>query len=368
MQKTVKVELDTRSYDIQIGPNVLDQAGALISEIRPNAKCAIVTDQNVADLHLVQLQTSLEENCLLAGSVIIPAGEGSKSFTQLAALCEKLLRFNIERGDLIIAFGGGVIGDLSGFAASILRRGVSLIQMPTTLLAQVDSSVGGKTGINSPQGKNLIGTFYQPSLVLADTQVLDTLSAREFCAGYAEVIKYGLLGDRAFFVWLEEHWEDIFKKHNEPLTKVIETCCQAKAHIVAKDEKEAGQRALLNLGHTFGHAIEAWAGYTGRVLHGEAVAVGMCLAFEFSEDLELCPSGLTERVRSHLKNVGLPTKISDINGADTPSAEMLLEHMMQDKKVKAGQPAFILVHDIGEAFVKTDVSLDKVKSFLHKAC
>ena len=269
----------------------------------------------------------------------------------------------LERGDIVIPFGGGVIGDLAGFAASLLRRGVRFVQIPTSLLAQVDSSVGGKTGINTGQGKNLIGTFHQPSLVLADTNVLSTLPVREMRAGYAEVVKYGLLGDAAFFDWLEGNWRGIFGNDIAALTQAIETSVKAKAAIVVRDEHETGDRALLNLGHTFGHALEAWTGYGDRLLHGEGVAIGMCLAFRLSEQLGYCGQGTAERVSGHIKAVGLPTRIGDIAGGKADASE-LLALMGQDKKVKAGRLGFIMVRGIGQAFVTREIEPETVRAFL----
>jgi shikimate kinase/3-dehydroquinate synthase len=290
-------------------------------------------------------------------------GEATKSFRHLANLSERLLEMGLERGDVVLPFGGGVIGDLAGFAAGILRRGVRFVQIPTSLLAQVDSSVGGKTGINTPQGKNLIGVFHQPSLVIADTAVLSTLPPREMRAGYAEVAKYGLLGDAKFFLWLEANWQGVFANSGPALTKAIETSVAAKAAIVARDETETGDRALLNLGHTFGHALEAWTGYSDRLLHGEGIAIGMCMAFRLSEELGICPRGRAERVATHLKAVGLPTRIGDIpqSGADADELQRL---MAQDKKVRRGKLAFVLVRDIGEAFVSREVMPETVKGFL----
>ncbi len=368
MPRTLCVELGERSYNIHIGGGLLADAGALCIEALGKGKCAIVTDSNVAGLHLEALENVLKEAGIHAGSVVVPAGEGSKSFSQLSDLCESLLKLNIERGDAVIALGGGMVGDLAGFAAGILRRGVRMIQIPTSLLSQVDSSVGGKTGINTPQGKNLIGAFHQPSLVLADTDLLKTLDPREFASGYAEVVKYGLLGDAEFFDWLEDNREALFSDENEARERAIETSCQAKADVVAEDEKEAGRRALLNLGHTFGHAIEAWAGYSGRVLHGEGVAIGMTMAFEFSERLGICTAGVTPRVEAHLRAAGLPTRIADIPGGDFPTAEILRELMQQDKKVADGKLAFILVRGIGDAYVDSNVPMDKLQEFLRDMC
>jgi 3-dehydroquinate synthase len=362
-ERTVPVSLGARSYDVLIGPDLLNEAGRLIAGRLGKAKCGIVTDENVAHHHLKTLEASLKAEGLLAGSIVLKPGEKTKSFEVLAPLCERLLELGLERGDLVVAFGGGVIGDLAGFAASILRRGIRLVQIPTSLLAQVDSSVGGKTGINTPQGKNLIGTFHQPALVIADTDVLKTLPPREMRAGYAEVAKYGLLGDAAFFSWLETAWQGVFAYKGEPLTRAIDTSVKAKAAIVARDEHETGDRALLNLGHTFGHALEAATGYSDRLLHGEGVSIGMVLAFRFSEELGLCPRGTALRVAGHLRAAGLPTRISDIPGG-AADADELVRLMGQDKKVRDGKLTFILVKDIGQAFVARDVDRDRVTAFL----
>jgi len=361
--RTVHVELGDRSYDVLIARGVLRDVGALIKARFGTVKCGVVTDENVARHHLATLENSLKSEGVFAGSIVMKPGEATKSFRDLAILSERLLELGLERGDLVLPFGGGVIGDLAGFAAGILRRGVRFVQIPTSLLAQVDSSVGGKTGINTPQGKNLIGVFHQPSLVVADTAVLTTLPPREMRAGYAEVAKYGLLGDAEFFSWLEANWQSVFGNNGPALTTAIETSVAAKAAIVARDETETGDRALLNLGHTFGHALEAWTGYSDRLLHGEGVAIGMCMAFRLSEELRLCPPGTSARVAKHLKAVGLPTKIGDIPGGKADAAE-LLRLMGQDKKVKAGKLAFILVHGIGQAFVTRDVAPETVLAFL----
>ncbi len=366
--RVVQVALDARLYDILIAPGLLSRSGALIAQVAPGARCAVVTDDIVAALHLDALETSLADAGILAGTLKIASGESSKSFAALQPLCERLLRLGIERTDSIVALGGGVVGDLAGFAASILRRGVRLIQVPTTLLAQVDSSVGGKTGINMPQGKNLIGTFHQPGLVIADLDMLATLPARQFGAGYAEVVKYGLLGDRAFFDWLEANRQRVLSGDLGARAHAVEVSCRAKAEIVARDERESGCRALLNLGHTFGHALEAFAGYSGRLLHGEAVAIGMALAFELSEELGLCPASDRARVEAHLAAAGLPARIQDIPGDDRPTAATLMPLMAQDKKVRAGKPAFILVRRIGDAFVERDVPMDRLEAFLDRKC
>ncbi|MBN9247096.1 MAG: 3-dehydroquinate synthase [Hyphomicrobium sp.] len=361
--RTVHVDLADRSYDVLIARGILRDTGALLKARFGEVKCGVVTDENVARFHLETLEESLKAAGMFAGSVIMKPGEATKNFRDLATLSERLLEMGLERGDLVLPFGGGVIGDLAGFAAGILRRGVRFVQIPTSLLAQVDSSVGGKTGINTPQGKNLIGVFHQPSLVIADTAVLTTLPPREMRAGYAEVAKYGLLGDEPFFSWLEANWQAVFGNNGPALTQAIETSVAAKAAIVARDETETGDRALLNLGHTFGHALEAWTGYSDRLLHGEGVAIGMCLAIRLSEELGICPPGRAERAANHLRAVGLPTKISDIPGGTADPAE-LLRLMGQDKKVKAGKLAFILVRDIGQAFVSRDVPPETVLAFL----
>lgn len=361
--RRVGVALGDRSYDVLIGSALLAKAGALIADRLGKVKCGIVTDENVARHHLAALESSLKSAGLTASAIILKPGEATKSFRALGPLCEELLEMGLERGDIVIPFGGGVIGDLAGFAAGVLRRGVRFVQIPTSLLAQVDSSVGGKTGINTPQGKNLLGVFHQPSLVIADTDVLTTLPPREMRAGYAEVAKYGLLGDAQFFGWLEKNWQGVFAKGGPPLAHAIETSVKAKAAIVARDETETGDRALLNLGHTFGHALEAWTGYSERLLHGEGVAIGMAQAFRFSEELGLCPVGSAARVTRHLTAVGLPTQIRDIPG-DKADADELLRLMGQDKKVRAGKLTFILVNEIGQAFVSRDVPPDRVRAFL----
>lgn len=364
-EKTVSVSLGARSYDVLIGPGLLAETGRLIATRIGKAKCGIVTDDNVAKHHLATLEASLKAEGRYAGSIVLPAGEATKCFARLTELSEGLLEMGLERGDLVVAFGGGVIGDLAGFAAGILRRGVRFVQIPTSLLAQVDSSVGGKTGINTPQGKNLIGVFHQPSLVIADTDVLATLPPREMRAGYAEIAKYGLLGDADFFSWLEANWKGVFGNSGPDLTKAIETSVKAKADIVARDELETGDRALLNLGHTFGHALEAWTGYSDRLLHGEGVAIGMVQAFRFSEAERLCPAGTSERVASHLTAVGLPTQLRDIPGGKA-DADTLLRLMGQDKKVREGKLTFILTRDIGQAFVARDVDPTKIRAFLEQ--
>jgi 3-dehydroquinate synthase len=361
----VPVPLGDRGYDVLIGPGLVARTGALIAERYPTARCGIVTDETVAKHHLGTLEKGFAAE-KIAGVVVLKPGEATKSFAEAAALSEELLEMGLERGDLVVALGGGVIGDLAGFAAAVLRRGIRFVQVPTTLLAQVDSSVGGKTGINTRQGKNLVGAFHQPSLVLADTQTLSTLPAREMRAGYAEVVKYGLLGDASFFGWLDQNWRSLFGNDPSTLTRAIETSVKAKADIVVRDETETGDRMLLNLGHTFGHALEAWAGFSSRLLHGEAIAIGMAQAFRFSEELGLCPAGTARQVETHLKAVGLPTRVAHIAGPGKPDAAALFALMRQDKKVRQGQLTLILVRGIGEAFVTRDVAPEGVSRFLER--
>jgi 3-dehydroquinate synthase len=324
-----------------------------------------VTDANVAALHLETVRRSLADAGLETSVVICPAGEPSKSYGEFARVSDALIGARIERRDIVVALGGGVIGDLAGFCAASLRRGVRLVQIPTTLLAQVDSSVGGKTAINSQLGKNLIGAFHQPSLVLADAKALDTLSAREFRAGYAEVAKYGLIDDRNFFEWLEARWREIFAGGPARL-EAIAASCAAKARVVASDETEQGPRALLNLGHTFGHALEALTHYDGaRLIHGEGVAVGMACAFRFSRDLGHCSGQDAIRVENHLRAVGLPTRVSEIPGL-AADAEAILNAMRQDKKVERGKLTFILARGIGQSFIAKDVAEATVLRFLKR--
>ncbi|WP_395685896.1 3-dehydroquinate synthase [Aestuariivirga sp.] len=360
---TVHVALGARSYDIHIGEGLLPRAGDIIAPFMKRPLTAIVTDTNVAAAHLATLERALAGKGIRSTAIIMPAGESTKSYQHLADLCDRLLAAGIERRDRIIAFGGGVIGDLAGFAAAILRRGVDFIQIPTSLLAQVDSSVGGKTGINSGHGKNLIGAFHQPLTVITDTSLLSSLPRRELAAGYAEVAKYGLLGDTAFFEWLEETSPLIMRGTPDAVIRAVRISCEAKARIVAEDETETGVRALLNLGHTFGHALEAATGYSQRLLHGEAVAIGMVQAFRFSERLGLCSPGTAERVAAHLKSAGLPVHASQIPG-DLPPPATLLEIMRQDKKAQGGKLTFILVRGIGEAFIAQDVPEHDVLDFL----
>jgi 3-dehydroquinate synthase len=359
----VKVALGARSYDIAIGRGVIASLGTQIAALRPGAKTFIVTDDNVARYVLGDAEAALAKAGVAANRAIVPAGEASKSYRVFEQVCEAIIASHLGRGDLVVALGGGVVGDLAGFAAAVVRRGLDYVQVPTTLLAQVDSSVGGKTAIDSARGKNLIGAFHQPILVLADTALLDTLPEREFRAGYAEVAKYGLIGDAAFFSWLEANWREIFAG-GAAREHAVAVSCRAKAAIVGRDERETGERALLNLGHTFGHALEAAYGFSDRLLHGEAIGIGMALAFEFSARRQgLLPNAEAERVRRHLVEVGLPTKIGDIAGP-RPSVDQLMDLIAQDKKVRRGMLTFILVRGIGSAFVEVDVEAREVRAFL----
>jgi 3-dehydroquinate synthase len=358
---TVNVALGERAYDIVIGRGLLASLGQRIAALKPGAKAAIVTDETVAKLHLAATRTALDAAGIVAVDVIVPPGEASKSFETFERVCEALIAARIERSDVVIALGGGVIGDLAGFAAAVVRRGVDYVQVPTSLLAQVDSSVGGKTAIDSQYGKNLVGAFHQPILVVADTALLDTLSAREFRAGYAEVAKYGLLGDAGFFQWLEANAADVFAG-GAAREHAIATSCRMKADIVARDERETGDRMLLNLGHTFGHAFEAAAGFSGALLHGEAVSLGMALALEFSARHQLMSMTDAERGTRHLASVGLPTRPSQVKGV--PTLDVLMDLIAQDKKVKRGKLTFILARGIGQAFIAADVDPRDVSAFL----
>jgi 3-dehydroquinate synthase len=358
----VDVALGARSYDIVIGRGLVGSLGVRIRALRPGAKAVVVTDANVARLHLAAVEAALAQAGVTASCATVAAGEASKSYRGLEEVCEAILAARIERADLVIALGGGVIGDLAGFAAAVVRRGLEYVQVPTTLLAQVDSSVGGKTAIDSSYGKNLVGAFHQPILVVADTALLDTLPPREFRAGYAEVAKYGLLGDSAFFSWLEANWRDVFAG-GSAREHAIAVCCRMKAAIVARDERETGERQLLNLGHTFGHAFEAACGFSDRLLHGEAISVGMALALAFSARQGLMPTQQAQAAVRHLGEVGLPTKVAAIPGA-LPRLDRLMELIAQDKKVKRGKLTFILARGVGDAFIAPDVDAAEVRSFL----
>lgn len=359
----VPVALGARSYDIHVGENLIDEAGALLARLLPVKRVAVVTDATVAPLYLQRLCSSLAHADIEAISVVLPAGEQSKDFPTLQGLCESLLDAGIERTTAVVALGGGVIGDIAGFAAGILLRGLPYVQMPTTLLAQVDSSVGGKTAINTRQGKNLVGLFYQPRAVIADTAILTSLPARQMRAGYAEVVKYGLISDAPFFDWLEEHGARVLAHQEDDLRYAVVTSCQAKAAVVSRDEREQGERALLNLGHTFGHAYEAETGFGDVLLHGEAVAIGMVHAFALSARLGLCPQVDAERVRRHLAAVGLPSTLNDVASCPLP-LDRLLAHMHHDKKVRDGRLTFVLARGIGKAFVSRDVAPEAVEAFL----
>jgi len=361
--ETIGVNLAGRGYDILIGDGLISTAGEHIKRIAPGAACAIVTDENVARYHLEPLEQALDAAEIKHSKIVVAPGEGSKTYATFERVCDAIIGARIERNDLVVALGGGVIGDLAGYAAASVRRGMRFIQIPTSLLAQVDSSVGGKTGINSPHGKNLIGAFHQPSLVLADTGSLETLAPREFRAGYAEIVKYGLINDEPLFAWLEASWPEVFSG-GEARAQAIAKSCASKAGVVSRDERENGERALLNLGHTFGHAFEALTHYDGtRLVHGEGVAIGMACAFRFSAREGLCGLAEAERVSNHLKAVGLPTRIQDIPGWDG-SAEAILDAMYQDKKVERGGLTFILARGIGKSFVAKATDPEHVLAFL----
>ena len=363
MSVTIPVGLGDRAYDVRIGGGLVAEAGDHIRPFLKRGRVAVVSDAAVWALHGQALTAALARADILASPVIVPAGEGSKSFEMLARVSDDLLALELDRGALIVAFGGGVVGDLAGFAAAIYKRGVDFVQIPTTLLAQVDSSVGGKTAIDTPRGKNLIGAFHQPRLVLADLDVLATLPHREMQAGYAEVIKYGLLGDVAFFQWLEANGPQVLAREAEALTHAVARSVEMKAEIVAQDEREAGRRALLNLGHTFGHALEAETGYGDALLHGEAVAAGMAMAFRFSARQGLCPRQDADRAQAAIAAVGLPVRMQEVAGHPF-DAQALVRHMGQDKKAEGGRLTFILARALGEAFVAKDVDAAAVRDFL----
>jgi 3-dehydroquinate synthase len=363
MSRCVKVSLGERSYDVRIGAGLLDGAGDLVAPLLKRKRAAIVSDSTVWGLHGARLTAALESAGIAVLPVVVPPGEQTKSFEGLSDVTDALLGLNLDRGDLILAFGGGVVGDLAGFAAAIYKRGIDFIQLPTTLLAQVDSSVGGKTAIDTPRGKNLVGAFHQPRLVIADLDVLGALPDREMRAGYAEVIKYGLLGDFPFFEWLEANVRAVLGREPDALAEAVARSVQAKADIVAEDETEQGRRALLNLGHTFGHALEAETGYGDALLHGEAVAVGMAQAFRFSAAQGLCDAQDARRGAAAIAAAGLPTTLAEVR-ADPFCAERLVAHMAQDKKAEGGRLTFVLARRIGEAFVAKDVDAGAVAAFL----
>ncbi|MCF6231742.1 MAG: 3-dehydroquinate synthase [Rhodobacteraceae bacterium] len=362
----VHVPLGARAYDVVIGPGLLAQAGARILPFLDRPRVVVVTDRNVGALHLDALRDGLGAAGISMSELVLPAGEATKGWPEFERTLDWLLEQRVERNDVVVAFGGGVIGDLVGFAAAVLRRGVRFVQIPTSLLAQVDSSVGGKTGINAAQGKNLIGAFHQPVLVLADTEVLATMTPRDFLSGYGEVVKYGLLGDLDFFQWLEENGPALAAGDMGARVQAVARAVQMKADIVVRDETEQGDRALLNLGHTFGHALEAATGYSDRLLHGEGVAIGCALAFELSARMGLCSQEDPSRVRAHLRSMGMKVDLGDIEG-ELPDAEALLGLMGQDKKMMGGKLHYVLARGLGQAFVTADVSRDMVRSVLMDA-
>jgi 3-dehydroquinate synthase len=363
MSRSIAVGLGPRAYEVVIGPGLLDRAGERLAPFLPRGRTAVVTDEIVAEHHGERLAVALERAGIAVDMVVMPPGEGTKSFEGLASLSDQLLALELDRGDVIVAFGGGVVGDLTGFAAAIYKRGIDFIQIPTTLLAQVDSSVGGKTAIDTPRGKNLIGAFHQPRLVLADLDVLATLPRREVHAGYAEVIKYGLLGDRAFFDWLEGHAQAVLALEVPALSHAVARSVEMKSEIVTQDERESGRRALLNLGHTFAHALEAETGYGASLLHGEAVGAGCALAFRFAAMLGLCSADDAERATWNIAAAGLPVRLEEIPGAPF-AADRLIAHMAQDKKAEGGRLTFILARGVGEAFVAKGVDAGRVREFL----
>ncbi|MDX3909721.1 MAG: 3-dehydroquinate synthase [Sphingobium sp.] len=362
---TVPVTLGARSYDIVIAEGALDEAAAHLARFARGGRLVVVTDDDVAAAQLGRLESGLAADGVSIEPIVLPSGEGTKSWTFLEALLDRLLALEVERSDHIVALGGGVIGDLVGFAASILKRGCHFVQVPTTLLAQVDSSVGGKTAINSAAGKNLVGAFHQPAFVLIDPSTLETLPAREVAAGYAEVVKYGLIDDPAFFEWCETNGPALIAGDRTARAYAIEKSVRAKAAIVADDEREtSGRRALLNLGHTFGHALEADTGFSDTLLHGEGVAAGMALAFRFSARQGLCTAEDAARVSAHLQAVGLPHDLATAHVRG--SASELVAHMLHDKKMAGGKLPFLLARGIGQTFLAKDVDLADVSAFLEE--
>jgi len=362
----VRVNLGERSYTVRVGRGLIDRAGAEIAPLLRRPRVAVVTEETVAAAQLARLRAGLGAEGIALEALVLPPGEGTKSWPYLQQVVEWLIAARVERGDLVVALGGGVIGDLVGFAAAILRRGVRFVQVPTSLLAQVDSSVGGKTGINSPLGKNLIGAFHQPSLVLADIDALDSLPGRDFLAGYGEVVKYGLLGDAAFFDWLDANAAAMAAGDKALRQYAVRHAVRMKADIVERDETEQGDRALLNLGHTFGHALEAATGYSDRLLHGEGVAIGCLLAFDLSAQLGLCSQEAPERVAEHLARLGMKRSPREIPG-DLPGREALIGLMAQDKKVQDGRMRFVLARGIGESFVTSEVPRAALERVLDEA-
>jgi 3-dehydroquinate synthase len=362
----LRVELGDRGYDILMGPQLIEGAGREMLPLMRRRHAVIVSDETVAGHYLAALRDSLSEAGVVHHAVLLPPGEETKDLAHFGKLAEDILTIGIERGSMLVALGGGVVGDLTGFAAATLLRGIDFVQIPTTLLAQVDSSVGGKTGINTRAGKNLIGAFYQPRLVLADASVLGSLPRRELLAGYAEIVKYGLIRDADFFAWLEAAGHQVCALAPEALRRAVMTSCAMKAEIVAGDEREEGDRALLNFGHTFGHALETETGFGSRLLHGEAVALGMVLATDFAAKLGLVGAEDALRVRRHLAGCGLPTRLAEIGLTGVP-ADRLLGHMSKDKKVRDGRITLILPRRLGEAFVMKDAPLEALRDFLGAA-
>jgi 3-dehydroquinate synthase len=365
MTRQISVGLGARSYEVLVGPGLIDQAGAKIAPLLKRKRTAVVSDETVWGLHGARLTAALESAGITVSPIVVAPGEQTKSFEGLADVTDRLLALELDRGDVITAFGGGVVGDLAGFAAAIYKRGVDFVQIPTTLLAQVDSSVGGKTAIDTARGKNLVGAFHQPRLVLADLDVLGTLPEREMRAGYAEVIKYGLLGDFAFFEWLEANGAAVLARDPAALAHAVARSIEMKAEIVAEDETEQGRRALLNLGHTFGHALESETGYGDALLHGEAVAAGQALALRFSAAQGLAPSQDATRAAAAIAAAGLPTTLAEVPGHPFDAAR-LVRHMAQDKKAEGGRLTFILARGLGDAFVAKDVDAAAVTAFLQK--
>lgn len=361
------VRLGAGGYDIHIGEGLLEQTGDFLKPFLSRPFTVIVTDRHVDGAQGPRLEKGLAASGVDFRKIVLEPGESAKSMRSLEALLDTLIELGVERRDLILAFGGGVVGDLTGFAASILRRGCRFAQIPTTLLAQVDSAVGGKTAVNSAKGKNLIGAFHQPQIVIADIAALTTLPERELKAGYAEIVKYGALGDEPFFAWLEQRGGDLLNGDGAARRIAVKRSCEAKAEIVGADERETGVRALLNLGHTFGHALEAALGYSEKLLHGEAVAAGMALAFDFSVWRKICPPADADRLKKHLTVCGLPAGLNDISGAPAFSANELIAHMMQDKKVERGAMTFILVRRLGEAFIEKGIDAATILEFLKSA-
>jgi 3-dehydroquinate synthase len=365
--ETLRVDLGARSYDIVVGSNLLTSTADYIAPFVHAAGVVIISDETVAGLHLPTVVKSLDGAGISHREVVVPAGEGSKSFACFQDVVERILAMGIERSTLIIALGGGVVGDLAGFVAASLLRGLDFVQIPTSLLAQVDSSVGGKTGINSKSGKNLVGAFHQPRLVLADTSVLDTLPRRELLSGYAEVVKYGLIDDPEFFTWLEANAAAVLDNDGAERRKAILTSCAAKARIVSQDERESGKRALLNLGHTFGHALEAETGYGSRLLHGEAVAMGMVIAHDVCAAMGMAPASDTDRIVAHFKSVGVPVRAAEVKGMHW-DIDTLISHMSRDKKVRDGKITFVMTRGIGKAFTSREMDVDKMRAAITRSC